>query len=79
MIQKILTPLIHALLAMMLVVVVLRLTVAEPGPALAIFAAIAGALGFISGVVRVRRGPETAAAKALRSPPRVPPKAAAPR
>ena len=56
MISKILTPPIHGLFAMMVVFLALRL-IAEPGPALSTCAVIAFTLGFISGIVRVRRGP----------------------
>jgi hypothetical protein len=55
--EKILTPVLYGLIATMVSAIVFRFAVTEPGPALWAIMAASGALGFISGIVRVRRGP----------------------
>jgi hypothetical protein len=60
MVEKILTPIIYGLIATMVSAIVFVLLVAEPGPVLWIIMAVFGVLGFISGIVRVRRGPKRA-------------------
>jgi F0F1-type ATP synthase assembly protein I len=55
MIQKILTPIIHCLIATVVVgLPLVFLTDIRPGPVLWAIMAFGGLLGFISGVVRVR-------------------------